>query len=143
MKRIDRDAMKRAIEEVRRKGGEDLRQIESMLASQPWEEVGVFAVYSCQDDNLHLEPWQVPPCWLRTDADVQAALSMPHDHTGRREAGELVQRLLAAGLSRYEPDPLTAVEAAEQRARQVSVKPGDSRQQEGNPNVATADRVER
>jgi hypothetical protein len=31
MKRVDRNAMKRAIEEVRRKGGEDLRQIEQKL----------------------------------------------------------------------------------------------------------------
>jgi hypothetical protein len=62
MKRVDRAAMRRAIEEVRGKGGEDLRQIEAMLASQPWEEVGAFAAYSCQDGNLQLEPWQVPPC---------------------------------------------------------------------------------
>jgi hypothetical protein len=48
--------VKRAIEELRRKGGEDQRQIEAMLASQPWEEVGAFAAYSCQDDNLQLEP---------------------------------------------------------------------------------------
>jgi hypothetical protein len=113
MKRVDRAAMKRAIEEVRRKGGEDQRQIEAMLASQPWEEVGAFAAYSCQDDNLQLEPWQVPPCWLRTDDDVRDALAMPHDHSGRREAGEIVQRLLAAGLSRYEPNPLEALACKE------------------------------
>jgi hypothetical protein len=109
MRRVDRQAMKRAIEELRREGGEDARQIEEKLREEPWEDVGRFAAYSCQDKHLQLQPWMVPPCWLRTDRDVEAALSMPHDHSGRREAGELVQRLLAAGLSRYEPDPLTAL----------------------------------
>jgi hypothetical protein len=113
MKRIDREAMRRAIEELRRKGGEDLRQIEQKLRDEPWEDVGRFAAYFCQDEHLQLEPWQVPPCWLRTDRDVEAALSMPHDHSGRREAGELVQRLLAAGLSPYEPNPLEALERVE------------------------------
>jgi hypothetical protein len=116
MKRVDRAAMKRAIEEVRQKGGEDLRQIEQKLRDEPWEDVGQFAAYSCQDDNLQLEPWQVPPCWLRDDDDVQAALSMPHDHSGRREAGELVQRLLAAGLSRFEPNPIRALAEVEATA---------------------------
>lgn len=50
---------------------------------------------------------------LRTDDDVRDALSMPHDHSGRREAGEIVQRLLAAGLSRYEPNPLEALACKE------------------------------
>ena len=73
MKRVDREAMKRAIEEVRRKGGEDLRQIEQKLRDEPWEDVGRFAAYSCQDEHLQLEPWQVPPCWLRSDRDVEAS----------------------------------------------------------------------
>ncbi len=133
MKRVDREAMKRAIEELRREGGEDARQIEQKLRDEPWEDVGRFAAYSCQDKHLQLQPWQVPPCWLRTDRDVEAALSMPHDHSGRREAGELVQRLLAASLSRYEPDPLTALEAAERVAAS----------KRGQPHVATAARVDR
>jgi hypothetical protein len=32
---------------------------------------------------------------------------------GRRAAAELLRRMLAAGLSRYEPDPIAALEAAE------------------------------
>jgi hypothetical protein len=126
--RVDRDAMKRAIEELRRGGGEDARQIEQKLRDEPWEDVGRFAAYSCQDKNLKLQPWQVPPCWLRTDRDVEAALSMPHDHSGRREAGELVQRLLAAGLSRDEPDPLGALARVEATA--------SSSEKEENPDVA-------
>jgi hypothetical protein len=111
--RRDREAMARAIEQLRRRGGEDARQIEEKLREEPWAEVGAFASYACQDSALGLRPWQVPVCWIRTADDLEAALARPHDHSGRRAAGELLQRLLAAGLSRYEPDPLRALEAAE------------------------------
>jgi hypothetical protein len=92
MKRVDRDAMRRAIEELRRKGGEDAEQIEQKLRDEPWADVGRFAAYSCQDEALRLQPWQVPPCWLRDDRDVEDAPSQPHDYSGRREAGEIVKR---------------------------------------------------
>jgi hypothetical protein len=107
--RRDREAMARAIEQLRQQGGEKARQIEDKLASEAWEEVGAFASYSCQDANLRLKPWQVPPCWIRTAGDLKAALAQPHDHSGLRAAGELVRRLLAAGLSRFEPDPIIAL----------------------------------
>jgi hypothetical protein len=127
MKRVDRDAMKRAIEEVRRKGGEDLRQIEQKLRDEPWEQVGEFASYSCQCDNLNLEPWQSPPCCLRTDADLQAALAMPYDHSGWREAAEIVLRLRAHKLSYLEPNPLEALERVEAeravRKEEANVEP--------------------
>jgi hypothetical protein len=132
MKRVDREAMKRAIEEVRREGGEELRQIEEKLREEPWERVGRFAAYACQDKHLQLKPWMVPPCWLRDDRDVQDALSMPHDHTGRRTAGELVQRLLAAGLSCYEPSPIDALEQAE-AAKSKSEKFSNSSAKEKAP----------
>ncbi len=122
--RRDREAMARAIEQLRQQGGEDARQIEDKLARDPWEKVGSFASYSRQDTNLCLKPWQVPPCWLRTSDDLKAALAMPNDHSGRRAAGELVRRLLDAGLSRYEPDPIGALERVEaQRAKAASGKP--------------------
>jgi hypothetical protein len=51
--------------------------------------------------------------WLRTDSDVAAALATPPpDLSGDRTAGQLVERLLAAGLSRYEPDPEVALAKA-------------------------------
>jgi hypothetical protein len=113
LSRIDRQAMARAIEQMRRRGGEDARQIEDMLARRPWHEVGSFASYSCQDKALQLKPWQTPPCWLRTDADVRAAAAAPlPDLGGQRAAATLVRQLLSYGLSRYEPDPIRAIERA-------------------------------
>ena len=90
-------------------------QIERKLTEQGLEEAGQTAAYHCQDTALKLKPWMTPPCWLRTARDVKAALreALPDAH-GNRRAGELVERLLAAGLSRYEPDPVDALERAEQ-----------------------------
>jgi hypothetical protein len=39
------------------------------------------------------------------------------DASGRREAGEVLRRLLDAGLSRFEPNPLQALERAEAEAK--------------------------
>jgi hypothetical protein len=113
MKRIDREALRRAIEEQRQQGGEEQRQIEQKLRDEPFEEAGAFACYACQDRNLKLQPWQWPPCWLRTDAAVKQAMTVPYgDYSGQREAAELVLRLRAVGLSYLEPNPLAAIEAA-------------------------------
>jgi hypothetical protein len=111
MNRIDRDAFKRAIESCRNRKDDPGRreQIDSKLAEEPWDEVGRFAAYSCQSRNLNLKPWQIPPCWIR---DVEAVLAAGDDDMhGRRAAAKLLKRMLDAGLSRYEPDPLAALDA--------------------------------
>ena len=118
MTRKDRKALRRAIEAVRRESPMRARQIADKLASGPWEDVGEFASYSAQCRALRLRPWQFPPCWID---DIPAALNDPELHRGLRTAAELLQRMLAAGLSRYEPDPLKALEAAEAEARSQPV----------------------
>jgi hypothetical protein len=48
--------------------------------------------------------------WIR---DLDAALREPFGgKRGDREAAELLQRMLDAGLSKYEPDPLAALDQA-------------------------------
>jgi hypothetical protein len=114
MKRIDRDAMRRAIEEVRQRGGQEQARIEAMLAREGFEAAGAAAAYSCQDFHLKLDPWQTPPCWLRTAGDLKVALTVPYgDYSGQREAAELVVRLCACKLSHLEPNPLEALERVE------------------------------
>jgi len=106
----DIDAMRRAIEIVRQRDQASAIQIFDKLASQPWEEVGRFAAYGAQYDALRLRPWQWPPCWI---GDIDAELAAPPDQSGRHRAAELLQRMLAAGLSQFEPDPLGALAAVE------------------------------
>src|SRR5262245_12093323 len=96
--------MLRAIEIVRHRDHASAIQIADKLASEPWEEVGRFAAYGAQYDALRLRPWQWPPCWI---ANVDVELAAPPDQSGRHRAAELLQRLLRANLSRFEPDPKT------------------------------------
>ena len=86
------------------------KEIASMLCDRTWKEVGTFAVGRCQDRNLNLKSWECPP--------YQTRLVDPSDDWGYRP-GEvaLLKRMLRAGVSRFHPDPMAAIEAAEQ-ARQ-------------------------
>jgi hypothetical protein len=110
---VDIDAMTRAIAIIRAESFASREQIDDKLASEPWEEVGHFAAYAAQDRALRLRPWEMPPCWIR---DPGGSLAQPHDdHRGERRAAELLKKLLAGGLSRYEPDPIVALAAADAR----------------------------
>ena len=104
----DMDALTRAVAEQRARGGERKQQIEDMLATRTWLETAKFAAYSLQILHLEIKPWQVVPCDVMPDA-----VDAPGDemrHVG--SAARIVRRLLAAGLSRYEGDPLAALERA-------------------------------
>jgi hypothetical protein len=105
---IDEEALTRAIEMTRANGGPDAVQIENKLRNEPWEQVARFAAYCHQCDNLHLMPHQSPPCWVD---DMEAVLAAGDDGIlGKYAAATLLKRMLAAGLSIYEPDPITALE---------------------------------
>jgi hypothetical protein len=110
MKRIDCDALKRAIEMERAKSPADRQHVDALLAERSWRDVGEFCAYSCQLDALHLKPWQSPPCWID---DLVATIDTGNDGVGGDyAAAKLLQRLLDAGLSRYEPDPPGALKQA-------------------------------
>ena len=83
-----------------------------MLSSRPWERVGRFAAGCAQSRALHLQPWETPPLGIR---DIEAALNAPEDAKRIGDAARLLQKLLRLGLSKFEPDPLQAIAAAEQR----------------------------
>ena len=67
---------------------------------EPWQDVAESAAYHCQIELLRLLPWQTPPCYCDGDGD------------GDGPGDVLLRKMLAAGVSRYHPDPLAALEAA-------------------------------
>jgi hypothetical protein len=69
-----------------------------MAAGQSFEEIGMSAAYGCQCRSLRLKPWESPPMYA-------------HLHPDDRQLQVLVEKMLAAGLSLYEPDPVGALEA--------------------------------
>jgi hypothetical protein len=101
---VDEAAIALAIEMERQ---QNPKEIASMLCDRTRVEVGRFAVGRCQDRNLGLRPWECPPFQTKLVDD-------PSDNWGCRP-GEvaLLKRMLRAGVSRYHPDPMVALEAAE------------------------------
>jgi hypothetical protein len=108
----DRAAMRRAIETVRNEDAGRRNQIDDMLRTRAFEEVGCFASYHCQTRALGLAPWQRPPCLIE---DPQAGLRGPDDLSGRHNAARLLRRMLKAKVSRFHPDPMAALAQAEKK----------------------------
>jgi hypothetical protein len=71
-----------------------------MLEERDWFEVARFASYHQQVKNLRCTPWESPPCWIGSDASVGPQYL------------EIGRRLVQAGLSLFEPDPLKALQDA-------------------------------
>jgi hypothetical protein len=115
--RTDREALRRALEVARGEDEGRRRQIDSMLADgRDWTETAKFAAYCAQGAVLGLLPWQSPPC-----CSSLVDLDKPFGDTrGARESAELLKKLLALGLSKYEPNPLQAITAAEARHQPCS-----------------------
>jgi hypothetical protein len=103
----DRDALDRAWEICVRtqNRGEQLpyiARIEGRRAAR------VFAAGCAQHAALGLKPWETAPCHGEPGGD--------------RPEDKLLDQLLAAGLSRYEPDPLAALERAKKGKKRDHVE---------------------
>jgi hypothetical protein len=108
MNEIDRDAFERAIAQMRSDSADSRELIDAISAKPGFEQAGETAAYHCQCKALRLKPWQSPPMYAAPRLDG------PDDGSaGWKVAEQLAHRLLAAGLSRYEPDPLGALERNE------------------------------
>src|SRR5262249_9050813 len=92
---------------------------DDMLRDQPWQEVAKFAASCCQCHVLGLKAWMAPPC--AAHEDVEPA-EYGNSYGNRRAEVELLRRMLSAGLSRFEPSPLEALERAEAEA--LATTPG-------------------
>jgi hypothetical protein len=103
VKRIDRDAMKRSIDAMRAESPDCAKEIDDKIRCEGFEAAGEFAADRVQSANLKLRPWETSPCNI-WGYDQSKAIA-------------LRDRLVAAGLSVFEPDPVTALrEAARQQA---------------------------
>ena len=83
-----------------------IEQVKHFLERDGWFRTADFCCYHVQRRALGLKPWEVPPG------------SGPNTPEGQR----LLDRMLKAGISRYDPDPLGALLAARRKqARRDSV----------------------
>ena len=102
MDKHDRAALKLAMEHASKEPAR-AAQLRSKLRDEPWTEVAEFAAWCCQSRSLHLEPWSLPPCHGDSEHHPDPA------------ARKLLDQMLAAGISRYHPDPMAALEAAKRK----------------------------
>ena len=75
--------------------------LKELLEDRPWWDVALTAVYHFQCKTLNLRPWQTPPGWVG------------EDHSKADQ--ELLNKMLDAGLSQWEPNPLAALARAKRR----------------------------
>lgn len=102
---LHRDALQRCVE-IAQRDPDRADQLQSKLDDgQPWRDVAKFASCLVQSLSLRLRPWEVPP-----------SLCSERDEDGQR----LLRKMLQAGLSRYEPDPRTALLKKRARCSQSS-----------------------
>ena len=96
MTRTDKEALERAMKICAEESPGRAEQLRAKLQDETWESVAQFASYCVQRRSLGLRPWEFSPCSA---------------HEGEAgPAADLLRRMLRAGISRYEPDPLRALE---------------------------------
>ena len=107
---VDRDALTRSLEMLRRREPSRNWQLDAKLKDEGWFATAAFASFCMQCDNLHLEPWE--------DAPVHADPDDPNEPDKAAQA--LLRGMLVLGISEFEPDPLTAIAAVESKKRGAS-----------------------
>jgi hypothetical protein len=102
---VDKEAIGRAIAIMRASGPDRAEQIDQLLAEDDWQGAADLAVYHCQRPLIAPRLWQRIPADIDPD-QVDAILARGEDKGGEYQAARLVRKLLRAGLSKYEPQPL-------------------------------------
>ena len=115
---VDQNALERALKLVlgRPERGDPGRrmQVERLLQEQGWFAAASFCVYCCQMELVRPRLWQPIPSDI---TDIEGTLAKGDDGlSGDYRAALLLKRMLAAGLSRYEPRPVEALAEVRRRA---------------------------
>ena len=110
MTRKDKDALRRALVAARALDAQTAQAVETNLKTSTWQEAAEYAAYHCQMRVLKLRPWQTPPMISHDEIDPEGRYGGTEQEVGLR------QKMLALGVSIFEPDPLAAIERAEAAA---------------------------
>ena len=88
-----------------------VEQVRWMHAERGWREAATFCSYHQQCAHLNLKPWEFPPCWIDPD-QIETILAEGPSERKRFGGAKLLRRMLAAGVSQYDPTPLDSLAAA-------------------------------
>lgn len=104
LSQVDYEALARAYETAAAESEAYCEHLDYIEAREGWVSAAQSASYHLQVKNLRLRPWQCPPCDCRSN-EIGVGY-------GRSRAEVMLRRrMLAAGLSLYEPDPRAAFAA--------------------------------
>lgn len=98
----DRDALERCLD-IASRDPSRAEQLRGKLEDEPWQEVAMFACSIVQSAALNLRPWETAPAF----ADVIYPDGVRRDP----EAGALQDKMLAAGMSMFDPEPMKILRA--------------------------------
>jgi hypothetical protein len=116
MKKLDRDALARCVEEYCR-DPKCAKRFKERVADEGWERAAMSACYSCQMNSMALPPWGCPVCWADGDAMEGSAFAVE-----QVKAKLLADRMRANGLSVFEPHPIASLQQiAEAKQRTLHV----------------------
>ena len=99
---VDLEALRLAFAQSGASSIAQARQLDEMLEERSWQEVAEFAAYDRQIDNMGLRPWETPPCLVCDENEPRV---------GEAIAAKVLRNMLKAGISRWHPDPIAALEA--------------------------------
>ena len=122
--RVDREALERAYA-MDPDRDPTSPPIDRKLDPEGWYRAAHSAAYACQCAALRPRPWQPVPAngyVSVTDDDRQYGPVM-----GRSAAAALLRLLLAANLSRFEPDPINALARVEAERQPSEKESGPAR----------------
>ena len=92
------------------------QQIRELETEQGWWEGAIQAVYSLQCDHLALDS-EEPPCCIRAD-EIDAIISRgPSAENRSYDSARLLKKMLAAGVSKFDPQPIDSLAAVQQKRK--------------------------
>jgi len=122
----DAEAFGRAIELYRGMSQENSEQVDHWLRRDGWLQAARYCVAGCQTSLVRPRLWLTLPMYVEPE-DIETIIARGPDRRGEYQAARLLRRMLKAGLSRFEPQPIEALKArATRRAQQAAAPRGSS-----------------
>jgi hypothetical protein len=101
----DQAALEAAMIAARAESPGRAQQLDAKLKNESWFEVASFAAVCAQSLALRLKPWMAAPVDSDDEIDPQGR------YGGRPAEVALKRKMIALGISIFEPDPLAAISA--------------------------------
>lgn len=119
---LDRDALNRGLHlTLNDRDRGTVEQIRDFLREKHddldhgWWYAASHAAYHQQTRALNLSPWEFPPCWINPD-EIDDIIANGDGTSNNFNAAKLAKRMIAAGVSLYDPSPIEAIAAAKRRS---------------------------